>query len=146
MNIPKYVITFFEQNKSKSKKEIIKDMIEIFNYKESTAALYYSHRNSNIKINNSNDNPNVKSKREMVLKFFEENQEAVNDSDNVKYANKLGVKVATYANYKMQYQNMVPVENYKLIEEPKEQFKCDTKFYKNRMRMKFEFDDSRLFG
>lgn len=143
MAIPKKVVKYFEENKNKPKTEVIKELMKEFNYAESTALLYYSHRNSNINFNNLNDNSNIKSNREVILKFFEQNQEAVYDIYNVKYANKLGVKVATYANYKMQYQNMHPIEIQVKIQKVKNI--CD-KYYKGRLRQKFKIDDSKLFG
>jgi len=141
MTIPKKVVKYFAENKNKQKTEVIGELMKEFNYAKSTALLYYSHRNSNINFNNLNDNSNIKSKREVILKFFEQNQEAVYDSDNVKYANELGVKVATYANYKMQYQDMNPIEIEKEIE-----VENQDKYYNGRLRKKIIFDDSRLFG
>ena len=135
--IPKKILEFLEQNKNKTKKVIIKDMMEIFNYTESTAALHYSHRNS--KINNKS--PNIKSKRELVMNLFKQNPEMVYDSDNIKYANELGIKVSTYAIYKMQYQDMHPVELKEVQAAPQE-----SKLYNGMLRMKFKIDDSKLFG
>lgn len=141
MNIPQKILKFFEQNKKKSKKVIIRDMMEIFNYTESTASLYYSHRNSKINLENLNNNPNIKSQRELVISFFKQNPNIVHDSDNIKYANQLGVKVSTYAIYKMQYQEMHPVEIKEVQAAPKE-----SKLYKGMLRTKFRIDDSKLFG
>ena len=134
MTIPKKVVEYFAENKNKTKTEFIEKLMKEFNYSKSTALLYYSHRNSN-------GNSKRKSKRELILNFFEQNQEAVYDSDNVKYANQLGVKATTYANYKMQYQDMHPIEI-----ENKTEVKVQEKYYKGKLRKNFSFDDSRLFG
>lgn len=130
--IPQKIAEYFNQNENKSKKDIIKEVMEIFNYKKTTALSYYSNRHSNLIT-----------KKEIVFKFFDNNPDALNDIDNKKYAEKLGVAEATYTEYKSKYKVLYPIE---VKKELSECIKELDKYYKGRLRQKFEIDDSKLFG
>jgi len=140
--MPIKVVKFLEENKNKSKRIVVSDMMEIFNYKKSTALLYYSHRNSKANLDNIKNKPKAKSKRELTFDFFKKNPGAVYNGDNETYADKLDINPITYANYKMQYQEMNPIE----IKEVKVDIEEWNKYYKGRIRTKFKIDDSKLFG
>ena len=127
MSMPKEIVKFLEQNKNKTKKVVIREMIEIFNIVESTAKTYYASRN-----------PNRKTKKEIIFKFFEKNPEALDDESNKKYIKELGITRSTYANYKSQYK-MLNIIEAKNIQEW-------NKYHKGMLRMKFKIDDSKLFG
>jgi hypothetical protein len=62
MKIPEKVLIFLEESKMDSKENLIKTMVEKFNYKKSTANQYYStfFKNRNVK--------------EMIFNFFNKNQ------------------------------------------------------------------------
>ncbi len=129
--IPQKIAEYFNQNENKPKKEIIKEIMEIFNYKETTALSYYSNRHSNLKT-----------RKEIVFKFFDNNPDAVKDINNKKYAEKLGVADATYTDYKSKYKVLYPIDVKKEI--PQDIKEWD-KYHKGRLRQKFEIDDSKLF-
>lgn len=128
MGMPEKVVDFFLENRNQPKNEVIKLMMDKFNYKESTALSYYSNRNDN-----------VKNKKEIVFKFFKENPYALEDISNSEYVNKLGISKLTYTKYKSEYIVLHPIQINKGIQEW-------DKYYKGRLRRKFNFDDSKLFG
>lgn len=128
MAIPKKVVDFFLENKDKPKEKVIKEMMKKFKYKKSTALSYYSSRSDDVK--------NIK---EIVFKFLEENPDAVYDIFNKEYVNKLGISNQAYATYKSEYKILNSIEVKKDIKEW-------DKYYKGRLRKKFAFDDSKLFG
>lgn len=122
--IPKKLIEFLEENKNKSKEDIIKSMIKKFNYKKSTANTYYSVYY------------NVTDIRERIFNFFEENQQALRNNNIENIIDKLGVTKTTYLKYKNEYMS---INNIKIPKNSE-----NIKYYKGRAREKFIFDDSRL--
>lgn len=127
MNIPDKLVRYLEENKTKPKNEIIKEIMKIFGYKESTALTCYS-------ICNRCET----STRDFIFKFLKENPIALNDEVNTKYAKELNVNRATYVKYVTQYKSLYPVKIEKEIDWEK--------YHKGRLRQKFIIDDSKLFG
>ena len=131
MFISKKASKYFLENQGKTKEEAIKDLMAM-GYKESSAISLYANRNANV-IN----------KKQLVFNFFKDNPQAL-ENDNKKYIKQLGIAATTFATYKSLYK--MELQKQKLISEPMKPTEIDTKYYKNRMRRKFKFDDSRLFG
>jgi hypothetical protein len=136
MVLPEKLTKYFEENKDKPRDEVIKELMKKFGYKESTAISRYSDR--------KHDSISLK---KIAFDFFKENPSVLEETDNKKYYKKLGMSIASYATYKSQYKS----ENQKLIKstrekEIKEQPKYGEKYYKGKLREKFTFDDSKLFG
>lgn len=137
MFISKKIAKYFEENKDKAKDDVIKELVAM-GYKESTARAYYSNRNQNV-IN----------LKKIAFKFFSKNPSALDDIDNKKYCKKLGMSISTYANYKCMFKVNIQKENQEKIKfkrqtESKEPPKYGEKYYKGRLRQKFNIDDSKL--
>ena len=131
MSISKKASKYFAENQGKTKEEAIKDLMAM-GYKQSSAISLYANRNANV-IN----------KKQLVFNFFKTNPQAL-ENDNKKYIKQLGIATTTFATYKSLYK--MELQKLKLISEPKKPIEINTRYYNNRLRMKFEFDDSRLFG
>lgn len=144
MFISKKIKEYFEENKDKPKEEVIEELMAM-GYKESTAKAYYANRNTvKYSIN----------RHKIAFDFFEANPCALDDIDNKKYADKLGMSIATYSNYKCMFKVEIQKKNLKLIQAKREEEKNNLnedhkhgeKYYKDRLRQKLTFDDSKLFG
>lgn len=129
---------FIQNHKDKTKDEVVKLLMEEFNYKESTAIVrYYDYRDKHKKF------------REVAFDFFNKNPNALVDIENKTYAEALGMTIATYAVYKSQYKSEKEKERKKLLGPKVEHTKKEIpqygeKYYKGKLREKFTFDDSRL--
>jgi hypothetical protein len=121
MKIPEKVLIFLEESKMDSKENLIKTMVEKFNYKKSTANQYYStfFKNRNVK--------------EMIFNFFNKNPEAIESCFIKRYAKEIGVSEESYIKYKLEY-----------IADQYEENRKEINFNVARKREKFKFDDSRL--
>ena len=131
---PPKLVKYFSENKNKTKKEAIKEIMELFNYKETTALSHYSNRHSKLET-----------KKEILFKFFEQNPDVLEDIDNKKYAEKLGVANTTYSEYKSKYKMLNPIA-IEIKKEVLQDTKEWDKYHKGRLRQKFLFEDNKLFG
>ena len=142
MFISNKIKEYFEENKDKSKDEIINGLVAM-GYKESTAKAYYGNRNA-VKYSTN--------RRKIAFDFFEANPNVLEDIDNKKYADKLDIPIAAYATYKCMFkveiqkgnQEKIKFQREKETQETKEPPLYGEKYYKGRLRQKFNIDDSKL--
>ena len=132
---------FIDKNADKTRQELIKMLMDEFGYKESTAKSYCSSQRLGHKF---------KSTKEKVYKFLDKNKKALNDLNNKVWADKLDMVITTYATYKCMYKEDIKVKAKEHKIKIDNTNKLDIlvrygeKYYKNRLRQTFKFDDSNL--
>ena len=134
MYISPKLIKYFDENADKPKDEIIKLLMEQFNFKLSTARQrYLEYRNDIGRVNY----------KTIAFDFFSKNPNVLNDTESKKYAEQLDMPTSTYVCYKTQYK---AIKRNKFVEVniPKEPPKYGEKYFKGRLRQRFKIDDSNL--
>lgn len=138
---------YFEDNKDRSRQELINGLINM-GYQQSSAKAYYANKNK-VKCEPSNGT----SQREIAFNFFEITPKALTPRANDEiYAKELNIQKSTYSAYKYMYMAIKDGNKGTLRnrldrdEERKEGSRplYGEKYFKGRLRQSFVFDDSNL--
>ena len=80
-------------------------------------------------------------KKELTFQFFKDNPQVLNEIDENENYKLLGIKESTYKRHLIEYKSIYEANRSMKIDQVKRDI-----YLKNRIRKKFVFDDSKLFG